>query len=530
MRDPQGAQDILNTLENRESDPETLAMVAIAALSSGDYELGEEIMERALEANPANHDLRLRYAAYLNQRGAHERAIEQATYVRDNTEGPIQAWNLIIQGHLQSGDTQAAVDTADAWIKAAPESSAALIARGEIARQVGDTEAARQFYQRARSAAPESAEALIALGNLALGQGNEDAARSHFEEAARLVPDSRAALQGVAAVFNREQTNQLMRDILEKRPDATGPRLLLLESALRSGQTQEADRLTASLLERQAQDEPAPASPFVAGIYNSVAAYLQNEGNQDQSARVIARAQALFPENQDIALQAAQQAFRSNDPDRARRILQEVKQQYPESPRPYVVEAAYFEDEGEPQQAAELYQLALEKDTNPELANRYARSLQNAGKPAEALAFVENVRKRYPDSRQLLLTEAMLNQSLGSLEEAKAGYEQLINTAPDNIIVLNNLAWLYQQEDDARALDLARRAYELSPDNAAVVDTYGWIMLQRGNPAESVPLLEKAHQLQPDSEEIALHLAEAYRAVGKNSEAQRVLEKFGGQG
>ncbi|MBN14872.1 MAG: hypothetical protein CMJ15_06570, partial [Pelagibacterium sp.] len=72
--------------------------------------------------------------------------------------------------------------------------------------------------------------------------------------------------------------------------------------------------------------------------------------------------------------------------------------------------------------------------------------------------------------------------------------------------------------------------YELSPGNAAVADTYGWIMLKAGNHEASVPILEKAHELQPESEEIALHLAEAYRSVGKNSAARKVLEKFGGQG
>ena len=40
----------------------------------------------------------------------------------------------------------------------------------------------------------------------------------------------------------------------------------------------------------------------------------------------------------------------------------------------------------------------------------------------------------------------------------------------------------------------------------------------------------RAGTLQPDSEEIALHLAEAYRAVGRNDDAKRILEKFGDRG
>ena len=43
-------------------------------------------------------------------------------------------------------------------------------------------------------------------------------------------------------------------------------------------------------------------------------------------------------------------------------------------------------------------------------------------------------------------------------------------------------------------------------------------------------MLEKAHELQPDSEEIAMHLVEAYRANGRDADAKRVLEKFGDRG
>ncbi len=55
-------------------------------------------------------------------------------------------------------------------------------------------------------------------------------------------------------------------------------------------------------------------------------------------------------------------------------------------------------------------------------------------------------------------------------------------------------------------------------------------MFEAGQTEESLPVLEKAHELQPDSEEIAMHLAEAYRASGRTADAKRILEKFGDRG
>jgi len=530
MRNPEGAQAILENLEDKDSDPETLAMVAIATLTSGDLETGEALMDKALAANPDNHQLRLRYAAYLNQRGQYDRAITEATHVLDNAPNEEQARSIIIEAQARSGNMAAAVETASRWIKDDPDSVSALITRGNLAATEDNNDEARRYFTSAAEKAPQSPGPVISLGRLAIEEGNREEAQAQFRKAVQLAPDSRQALQGLTAVQDREETKRFMRQVLDEDPEATGPRLILLEAALRDGDHQAADDLTASLLERREQNTPSPASPLVAGIYNSIASALRNSGEEERAATILERARALFPDNQDIALQAAQQAFSEGKEDDARRILQETKQQHPDSSAPYVTEAAYFERQEEYQQAAELYQLALDKQPSAELANGYARNLQRAGKAEEALSYLESARDTYPEDNQLLLTLALLQQSEGQHESAQANYEQLLKDAPENIVVLNNLAWLYHEKGDERAIELARQAYELTPDNAAVADTYGWIMLKAGNNQASVPILEKAHKLQPDSEEIALHLAEAYRSVGKNSDARKVLEKFGGQG
>jgi hypothetical protein len=40
-----------------------------------------------------------------------------------------------------------------------------------------------------------------------------------------------------------------------------------------------------------------------------------------------------------------------------------------------------------------------------------------------------------------------------------------------------------------------------------------------------LPILEKAHELQPDSHEIAIHLEEAYQAVGRDDAAKQIAGK-----
>jgi len=45
---------------------------------------------------------------------------------------------------------------------------------------------------------------------------------------------------------------------------------------------------------------------------------------------------------------------------------------------------------------------------------------------------------------------------------------------------LNGLAWLYHENGKPGALVMARKASKLAPDNPAIQDTYGWILVQSG--------------------------------------------------
>jgi tetratricopeptide (TPR) repeat protein len=303
----------------------------------------------------------------------------------------------------------------------------------------------------------------------------------------------------------------------------------MLESALIAGNKSKADELTAGLLEREDEDSPAPAEALVATVYHGIASQLAQRDRTDEAADILTRGRVLFPDNEQIGLQAAILAFSEGDSKAAREILSDVKQSHPDSAAPFVVEARHFEQQQEFTQAADLYQLALAKRSSSDLEVSYAQALTRAGQQTKALESLKAAQQRFPNSEPLLTNLAILQQQSGSKDEASKTYATLIEVAPDNVVALNNLAWLYHENNDERAVGLARRAFELSAENAAVADTYGWILFKAGKIDESLPILEKAHALQPDSREIAMHLAEAYRAVGRDDKAKQILKSVSDQ-
>lgn len=124
-------------------------------------------------------------------------------------------------------------------------------------------------------------------------------------------------------------------------------------------------------------------------------------------------------------------------------------------------------------------------------------------------AFIDRWAEQLPNSDQPLVIRAMKLQMANNSADAIPLYEQALKINPRNVQTLNNLAWLYFQAKEKDAESLASRAYEMAPENPAVLDTYGWILANLGKPKEGVELLEKAVKLAPDAAEIREHLASA---------------------
>jgi len=82
------------------------------------------------------------------------------------------------------------------------------------------------------------------------------------------------------------------------------------------------------------------------------------------------------------------------------------------------------------------------------------------------------------------------------LHEAIAQYESLAAKTPTDSSVLNNLAYLLAQGGvgPARSLEYARKAYELRPNSAVILDTYGYVLHQDGRHLEALEMLSAACQ------------------------------------
>jgi len=119
---------------------------------------------------------------------------------------------------------------------------------------------------------------------------------------------------------------------------------------------------------------------------------------------------------------------------------------------------------------------------------------------------------------------AETHERAGLADAALPAYEKVISLDPGNVIALNNAAWIHNQAGNEQALDYARRAMGAAPDTPPVLDTYGWILLTRGDVEGAVTELRKAALGAPDAPDIQYHFEAALVRRGESAEARGILE------
>ena len=104
----------------------------------------------------------------------------------------------------------------------------------------------------------------------------------------------------------------------------------------------------------------------------------------------------------------------------------------------------------------------------------------------------------------------------------KAELEILLTLDPNNAQGLNLLGYslLERNGDRAKALALVKRAYEISPDSSAIIDSLGWAYYLQGDTERALPLLEKAAKAAGSDVAINEHLGDIYWSAGRRREAR----------
>jgi tetratricopeptide (TPR) repeat protein len=109
----------------------------------------------------------------------------------------------------------------------------------------------------------------------------------------------------------------------------------------------------------------------------------------------------------------------------------------------------------------------------------------------------------------------------GEWAKAQPDLQTALKLSPGQPYVLNYLgySWAVKRQHIAEARTMIEQALQAVPNDGAIIDSLGYVMLQQGQAQAAVTTLTKAVNLEPDDPTINAHLGDAYAAAGEHLQA-----------
>lgn len=132
----------------------------------------------------------------------------------------------------------------------------------------------------------------------------------------------------------------------------------------------------------------------------------------------------------------------------------------------------------------------------------------------------------FPDNIELLYARALMWERQDQIDRAEADLRRVLVIEPDNVAALNALGYTLADRTTRyrEALELIDRARVADPGNAAIIDSYGWVLFKLGKPRDALEQLRRAYALQKDPD-IASHLGQVLWVLGRKDEARRYFDE-----
>jgi len=564
LNNPAKAVEVLEQAAVRSpDDAELKVQLANAYLGAGRSDLALQMFEKGAAQNPNDASAQLALAVGRLRTGDVDQGTADLQKALNLNPGSLQANTMMVLTQLRGRTPEKALKTTGEMIKANPNDPNSYNLEGTVQLASNNIDAARTAFTTALSKDPGFAAAALNLARIEERRGDEAAARKWYNEALRIDSKNVTAFEGLATLAlqsgDYEGAVKQYETAITRDPTAMQPRLKLVELHL-------ARKDNARALNVAREFSSAMPGDFVAmevlgraqiangDVTNGIGSYrrLANEAADNPEAhRRLARAYAAaavreksnasaYMAEARVALDRALELSPDFEAGLADRILlerevkgveaaialaQRLSTERPTSVMRLLVLGDTQIAAQKPGDAVTAYKKAWATTKEGPVLRRLYAALEQSRQEDEALALIKTWASQNPNDHGVRLMLASHYINAKKYDEALKETEAMNGVLPDNPIVLNNLAWLYGEKNDPKAIPVAEKAFALAPRSADIADTLGWLHVQKGEAAKGAEILGRAHALAPDRSDITYRYAVALEKAGDKTQAKSVLQK-----
>ena len=454
------------------------------------------------------------------------------------------------------GADQAALDTSLIWVKNAPQDIEAQRAAAIQLARNGRYDESLVYMEKVLQAKGDTHFDFLALAAIETDAETRAGLQKSFDSLLAKHPDNGQLIFGKALLMQQDGDAEGALKLLEKNPPQNGeiaPILLrarLLQSLNRGDEA-------LPLLKKSVSQYPDDKRLGLTYARTLV------EQNRMAEAKVqFASLVEQYPEDDELRFSLALVCLEGKSWDEAEGYLQELIERDSHVDSAHLNLGRIAEERNDPEGALAEYalvgpgneylpaqlrqadilishgrgaeaskKLALARDAQPDYAIQLylieAETLAANNQSDRAWNTLQQALKQYPDDLNLLYSRAMLAEKRNDLDQMERDLRAIIKREPDNAMALNALGYTLSDRTTryTEAKALIQQAYDLNPDDPAVLDSLGWVNYRLGNLDEAERLLRQALERFPD-QEVAAHLGEVLWANGKQREAKKIWGTF----
>ena len=535
----------------------TNQLAAIYA-ASNQIDKGEALLLQAFEESDYNSNRMLSYIAYLHQyRGSKQATTTLKEYVQKHKDRP-KLKLALGQRYLNEKNDEAARKIFEelAQEKSVSEANAAKNQLAFMHLKQGDAERAFNLAEEILEASPTNGRALMVRGTIALSRRDAPQAIADFRTILRDEPNNLTVIRQLATAYIQNGQNDLAKDVVQKAVeiDSSNKELNLLYARLQ-GSEQEYESAIETVSEILVDNEKDIAS--IKTLFDLQIASKDYSGAKESAERiklasadnplgyylsgVLLQSESNFEAAEKEYLTALEKNPRANEPlsgliklylgqkqvDKAMAYLDGVIEKDPKYLVPYNLR-------GELGIAIKDYDLAVESFEKAISVNKkwwvpyrgLSLTFVAQNKLDRAMQTLQRGIDNGANLERLGIDLALMQYRNGKRNLAIKTYERIIQQVPNSALAKNNLAMILV--DDAATDESIVKALEYvasleNIEEAASLDTVGWVYYKAGKLDKSVEMLTRAVELAPEAAELHYHLGMAYADQGSTEKAKKHL-------
>ena len=461
----------------------------------GQPEKGEEYLRKATQTQPGNYWYNETLASYYQRRGEEAKAIGVIESMVDQFPSRLEPLMALVDLYNRTKDYQKVIHTLDRLERLDGKSEQISMEKFRMYLAMDNNEKAFSEIESLVQEYPYEMRYLTVLGDVYMENGREEEAYSTYQKVLAQEPEYTPAMLSMASYYEKMGEDSLYRTqldalLLNQKVETPTKLNIMRQLIMRSERGDRDSTKIVGLFDSMLAQEQESAD-----VAMLAAQYLLSKRMDEQAKPVLWKVLEIDPENKPARLQLLSFAISKEDLDEVIRICSPAVEYMPEA-----LEFYYY------------WGLAhYQKDQHDEALEVFKKGVRQVG---------ENSDKNMVSDFYSIMGDLYHTKKMNV--EAYAAYDSALVYKPDNIGALNNYAYYLsvEKKDLDKAEEMSYKTVKAEPTNNTYLDTYAWILFEKGKYAEARIYIDQALQNGGDKSSVVVeHCGDIYWMAGEQEKA-----------